>query len=196
MRWEGSDCWLGLYRFENYKSVAIGGSDTQELQPQLDTCITLAGDWDNVISSYRVGGDCLCQFFDGPSCDNFIFDAFARGDPSLKANGGNQNKISSYRCSSTYGASCSIDLKYEDGRLLQTLVPLYNNPGGENICWHMGDAALGSTAKILQRNCKCQYWTDGGCNGDTFFTYRQVGWGAEDVSLAGNMLGSMMCQVL
>ncbi|KAF3928142.1 hypothetical protein AA313_de0204567 [Arthrobotrys entomopaga] len=195
-RWEGSACWLGLYRFDKYQSVVVGGWDTQEIQPQMDTCVTLTGVWDNVINSYRVGGDCLCQFFDGPNCDNFIFDAFARGDPSLHDNGMNQNKISSYRCSYTFGASCSVDFQREDGGLVQTVRPLYNNPTGEMTCWGVSDVATSQTAKILQRNCRCDYFSNGGCTDDMFFSYKQVGWGTEAVSLAGNSLGSMKCNAL
>ncbi|KAJ6259959.1 hypothetical protein Dda_5603 [Drechslerella dactyloides] len=110
-RWGGTDCWVGMYKHGDYE----GPSDDKglEAQPATDgSCIPLDDAHKNAIKSYKVGGDCVCSFYDDSECQIKLFDANRRWDGSLRNNGGNDNKIESYSCQRAPGLSCRLSLWY------------------------------------------------------------------------------------
>ncbi|KAF3938544.1 hypothetical protein ABW19_dt0208140 [Dactylella cylindrospora] len=162
-KWESTDCWLGIYDLENFQSENRWHGDFWEMQPPLGECVTPESRWwSDRIDSYRVGGDCLCEFFDQRECQSKLFDAFNRGDHSLKSHGMNNNKISSWRCTKIPGASCRVQF-YEEGAGAPAITedPLFHTVPG--TCWTVPEELRGKLAGYRLQNCQCDFYKTTDC---------------------------------
>ncbi|KAK6343949.1 hypothetical protein TWF696_007602 [Orbilia brochopaga] len=111
--WSGTDCRVGLWAFGNYNSddgFRGGPSGFEDKPPTDGSCQFVNTEYANNIESFKVGGDCDCTFYDDDKCQVGLFSAHRRWDGSLKNNGGNDNKIESYSCRYSPGASCAVSL--------------------------------------------------------------------------------------
>ncbi|KAK6540981.1 hypothetical protein TWF694_008362 [Orbilia ellipsospora] len=128
---------------------------------------------ENSIKSYRVAGDCSCNFFDNNDCSNSIFTAVYRFDSDLSKSQ-HDNLISSFNCVPDGGSSCHLQLwqnRDHKGRDYYQNRPMSLNP--PDFCFNLPDtqAYKQSQSSYDANDCfLCKFYSQPDCGGDVVWS--------------------------